>query len=52
MSKPLKTPPASTPPDSAARRTAKLEAALRENLKKRKDKPKGSAVKQPVDDEG
>jgi hypothetical protein len=37
MSKPLKTPSASQPPSSAERRTAKLEAALRTNLKKRKD---------------
>ena len=36
MSKQLKTPAASTPPDPAARRAQRLEAALRENLKKRK----------------
>jgi len=37
MSKQLKTPPGSRSPTPAERRTQKLEAALRLNLKKRKD---------------
>ena len=38
MSKSLKTPAASTSPTPAERRTLRLEAALRMNLKKRKDR--------------
>ena len=41
MSKRLKTPSASQPPNPAARRAQRLEAALRENLKKRKDQARG-----------
>ena len=41
MSKRLKTPSASQPPNPAARRAQRLEAALRENLKKRKDRARG-----------
>jgi hypothetical protein len=37
MSKQLKTPNASQPPSPAARREQRLEAALKANLKKRKD---------------
>ena len=37
MTKSLKTPNASTPPSPAARREQRLEAALKLNLKKRKD---------------
>jgi hypothetical protein len=37
MSKSLKTPPASTSPTPAERRLQKQEAALKMNLKKRKD---------------
>lgn len=37
MSKQLKTPHASQPPSPAARREQRLEAALKANLKKRKD---------------
>ena len=41
MSKQLKTPSASQPPNPAARRAQRQEAALRENLKKRKDQARG-----------
>jgi hypothetical protein len=41
MSKQLKTPAANQPPNPAARRAQRLEAALRDNLKKRKDQARG-----------
>jgi hypothetical protein len=52
MSKSLKTPAASRTPTPDERRTQRLEAALRMNLKKRKDKGSDAPGTTPTSEKG